>query len=593
MQVVTYAVVDPSADTDAMEAQITEMVSRLAPAAFNRVGFSYDELIAAGGRWDFLFQPVTDVYLGSATIGNPIGPTGSKSNLQIFGIIAIFVLLIACINAMNLSTARSSRRATEVGVRKALGSARGGLMAQFLVESLLFSALAMVVAIGLTLALMGPFNQVAGKALSPSTLATPGFVGFAIGLSLFVGLLAGIYPSLYLSAFRPIEVLKGRVTAGRRGQRFRNALVVTQFAISIALITSTLLVRGQMAYFGDRDLGFEDEGVMVISNHDHRLGTQSRAFADALRSQGDVLEVSVTTGVPTTFSFEDYYKVEGRGDEQFEMASFLVDDRFVSTLGMEMVSGQAFPPGSPANSRSVILNQVAVSQFGLADPIGKAITYPGVGDFTVIGVVQDFNFRSLQEPIRPFGLMHQSSDAYSIPNSSIAVRIRADRLSETIAAVGATWEQFAPDQPFEYEFLDEIMLAQYENELRLQTLLLIFSTLAIIVACLGLLGLAAFVAERRTKEIGIRKSLGATEGSLMTLLVRDFTKWVLLANLVAWPLAWLWVKDWLKDYAYQSDVSLWPFLIAGGAALVIAVATVGYQAARTARADPVKALRYD
>jgi putative ABC transport system permease protein len=369
--------------------------------------------------------------------------------------------------------------------------------------------------------------------------------------------------------------------------------VVTQFAISIALITCTLLVKGQMSYFGDRDLGFEDQGVMAISNHDHRLGSQSGAFTDALRDLTAVVEASVTTGLPTTFSFGDYYKVEGRGDEQFEMDSYLVDDRFVDALGIQVVAGEAFPPGSPSNARSVILNQVAVSQFGLVDPIGKAITYPGAGDFTVIGVVQDFNFRSLQEPIRPFGLMHESSEAYVVPNSTIAVRVQAGRLPETIAAVRTTWEQFAPDQPFEFEFLDQIMAAQYENERRLQALLLIFASLAIIVACLGLLGLAAFVAERRTKEIGIRKSLGATEASLMGLLVRDFTKWVLLANLVAWPVAWFWVNDWLEDYAYQTEVAPWPFLLAGGAALIIAVATVGYQAVRTARADPVNALRYD
>lgn len=593
MQVTTYARVAPRADLVAMEEQITDLVARRAPPAFTQVGFSFDELLEAGGRWDFRFQPIQDVYLGSADIGNRVGPTGSIRNLKIFGVVALFVLLIACINAMNLSTARSSRRANEVGVRKALGSARSGLMAQFLTESILFSFIATVLAVALAWMLLGPFNQIAGKSLSLSVLLTPTGLGILLSAVFGVGLLSGVYPGLYLSAFRPVEVLKGRGPSGKGGRRFRSVLVVVQFTISIELIACTLLVRGQMDFFRDMDLGFERQGVMVLSNHDHRLGNSADAFVDALMEQGLVESASISSGVPTTFSFEDYYKVDGRGDEQFEMASYLVDDHFVDTYGLEVMEGQAFQPASPVNRRSVILNQVAVSQFGLVDPVGKRITYPGVGDFTVIGIVRDFNFRSLDQPIRPFGLIHESSEAYQIPNSSISVRVPVDRLQESIAAVRAEWERFAPDQPFEYTFMDQNLEAQYAEQRRLESLFLIFAALAILVACLGLLGLAAFVVERRTKEIGIRKSLGATDTSLVQLLIRDFTKWVLLANLLAWPIAWMWVQDWLEDFAFQTEVSLWPFLVAGLAALAIAVLTVGLQAARAARADPVTALRYD
>jgi putative ABC transport system permease protein len=593
MQVATYAVVpDPTRIPD-METRLAELVADYAPPAFTRVGFSFDELISAGGHWDFLFQPMTDIYLGSDDIGNRVGPTGSRTNLYIFGLVAVFILLMACINSMNLSTARSTSRANEIGVRKALGSARAALVGQFMAEAMLFSVMAMVMAVILAAVLMGPFNQISGKSLSLAVENQGWLLGALIGMTVLTGLLAGSYPSFYLSGFRPIDVLKGSFVSGRRGLRFRNSLVVTQFAISIALIVCTVLVRSQMLFFRQADMGFEDGGVLVISNDNDRLGNRAEAFRQGLESEPGVLSAALTTGVPTSPAFEDYFKIEGKGDELYELASFRVDDAYIATLGLEIVKGQGFSPDQPSRNQSVILNEVAVAGYGWDDPIGKIVNYSDAGDFTVIGVVRDFNFRSMQVPIRPLALFHWTSELFNIPNSSIAVRVGPDNIDSTIDLIRARWDAIAPDAPFEFAFLDDTVSSQYESERTLERLFLIFAGLAIIIACLGLWGLAAFVAEKRTKEIGIRRSLGASVPSVLALLIRDFTKWVLMANLLAWPLAWLWARDWLQEFAFRVDIGFWPFLAAGAVAFSIAVLTVGYQALKTARANPVEALRYE
>jgi putative ABC transport system permease protein len=593
MQVVTYAVVEDAAAIPDLEARITNMVADRAPPAFTRVGFSYPELLESGGYWNFVFQPLTDIHLGSGHAGNRLGPTGSRTNLNIFMVVALFILGIACINSMNLATARSSNRANEVGVRKVLGSDRRSLMSQFLMESMLFSALAMLLALALAAVFLGPFNQIAGKSIR-LTLLNPGWLPFAlVGLTIFVGALTGSYPSLYLSAFKPVQVLKGGAISGRKGRRFRNGLVVLQFSISIALIICTLLIRNQMVFLREADMGFDKEGILVISNQNRRLGDQVESFKGSIKGLASVANVSVSTSVPSSFAFQDYYKIEGRGDEQWDLASYLVDDDFTDTIGLEIVEGRGFSGETGSGADGVILNQEAVRRFGWEDPIGKIITYPSVGDFHVIGVVRDFNFRSLQVSIDPFALFHESSKSYTIPDGSILVRLGTGDFPATLAQLEDEWNAVAPDAPFEYSFLDERIDAQYGTERRLERLFLIFAGLAIIIACLGLWGLAAFSAEKRTKEIGIRKSLGASVAGVLGLLVRDLTKWVVMANLIAWPFAWWWANRWLEGFAFRVGIGLAPFVWAGGTALLIAFLTVGYQAARTARSNPVEALRYE
>ena len=321
MQMATYAIVDEKASLKELEAKITDLVALHAPASFDRVGFSYDELISGGGRWNFVFQPLTGIYLGSQHIGNRVGPVGSRTHLYIFSVVALFILLIACINFMNLATARATSRAREVGVRKVLGSVRRNLVGQFMTEAMLQSVLAMVFAVGLAAALLVPFRQISAKPLDLNLLQTAWLPAALVLMTLIVGFLAGSYPSLYLSAFKPIEVLKGSIVSGRSGQRFRNGLVVLQFAISIALISCTLLVHNQMRFFRQTDVGFDKENVLVISNENDRLNNQAASFKEILQSRPQIVHAALTTGVPPVYGFQDYYKVEGLGDEQYDRAT--------------------------------------------------------------------------------------------------------------------------------------------------------------------------------------------------------------------------------------------------------------------------------
>ena len=593
MQVTTYAVVHDPASVSAIETGLKELVARHAPAAFQRVGFSYDELMQSGGRWDFVLQPLDDIYLGSQGIGNRLGPRGNRTYLYILLIVALFIPIIACINFMNLSTARSVSRAKEVGVRKVLGSERKSLVGLFMTEAVLLTAVAMVIAIGLAAVFLYPFSQFAGIHLESSALSSGLWPVLLLPATLLIGLLTGSYPSLYLSRFSPLAAMKKSPTTGKEGRIFRNGLVVFQFAISIALIVCTLLVNKQMRFFEHVNMGFEKEGLLVISNENDRLGDQAASFADLIQTEASIVSAAQTTGIPFSSAFQDYYKVEGRGDEQFDLISYTVDDDFMETMGLEIIEGQGFSEEFPSTRRGVVLNESAVIQFGLENPIGKTITYPSAGAFEIIGVVKDFNFMSLHEPIMPFALFHLESETYSIPNAYVVARVQMGQIEQTLSKIQEVWQSFVPDAPFEYSFLDDNLAAQYRSERLLQTIFFIFSTLAIVIACTGLVGLAAFVAEKRTREIGIRKSLGATVPGLLILLVKDFIKWVLVANLIAWPLAGFGMSWWFSGFAYSVEMGYAAFIIASGVALLISVMTVGYHASKVALSNPIQSLRYE
>ncbi|MFQ5650883.1 MAG: ABC transporter permease [bacterium] len=593
MQVVTYAVVNERAALGEMEAKIADLVSQRAPDAFRRIGFSFEDMIEQGGHWKFVFQPLTDIHLGSARVGNRLGPVGNKSYVYIFSAVALFVLLIACINFMNLSTARSSGRAKEVGVRKVLGSVKRNLINQFMVESLVFSGVALLLSLGLVELLLGSFNQIADKSLHFNLFQPVWLPVFLIALTLAVGLVAGSYPGFYLSSFRPVEVLKGRINAGMKSSGLRNALVVVQFAISIALIICSLLVKDQLDFVTEKDMGFAKESVLIISNENHRLGDNAKTYRDLVKGKSEIVNASLTTGVPPVFGFQDYYKVEGVEAEQTDLVSYMTDENFVQTLGLKIVQGRGFAKEFSTDDRSVILNETAVRQFGWKDAIGKKITYPSRGDYTVIGVMRDFNFTSLHRQIVPFALFHVSSNSYTIPDSYIAIRVRTRELGKLLRRLETEWHALAPATPFEYSFLDDNLESQYRAEQRLGNIFLIFTSLAILVACLGLFGLTSYSAEQRTQEIGIRKVLGASVAAITMALLKEFTKWVLVANLIAWPVAWFAMNRWLQNFAYRIDISWSVFALAGGLALVIALLTVSTQAIGAALANPVESLRYE
>jgi putative ABC transport system permease protein len=593
MQVVTYARLRNNASVPAIESKVKQIVAHYAPAAFHRVGFSYDDLMKNGGRWDFVFQPLKDVYLGSTQIRNPLGPIGNRSYVYSFSLIAAFILLIACINFMNLSTARSEKRAREVGVRKTLGSSRNSLIAQFVLESMVYSLLALPIALFLVELLMGPFNNIAGKSLNLNLFDPLWQIPALFFLVLSVGLVAGSYPGLYLSSFLPVQILKTPIHTGAGGKRFRNVLTIFQFAMSIGLIVCTLLVQKQLSFLKNANLGFDKENIVVISNMNNPLGNQLDAFKDKIKTYSEVTDASVSTGVPPNYGFGDYYKVPGKGDEQFELVSYMVDEDFIKTLGVQLDQGRGFQKDHPADAESVILNETAVKQFGITDPIGKTINYPSKGNYTIIGVTKDFNFIDLHSPILPFALFEHTSNSYEIPNSYIIVRLKGRDVAAGISLLESTWKSFTNRTPFEYSFLDQNLSQQYTSERNLGKIFLVFSLLAIFIGSLGLLGLTAFVTERRTKEIGIRKILGASIPQIVMLLSKEFTKWVLIANVIAWPAAYYGMNKWLKDFAYRTDISVWIFVASGAMALLIALLTVSSHAIKAATANPVESLRYE
>ena len=594
MQVVTYVQLRDGASPASIETRFPDLIRQFAAAGFKRVGLSYDELIKGGGRWGFVLQPLTDIYLGSASIGNRLGPIGDRTQVYLFSIIAVFIVGVACINFMNITTARSTNRAKEIGVRKVLGSDRAGLLKQFLVESTIFSFLATPIALFLVEVFLPPFNHLSGKSLVFNVF-DPWWLPCAIVLlAAVVGLVSGIYPGLYLSSYKPAQAVKGAFASPSKGRRLRNMLVVMQFAITIALIACTILVKEQMDYVRERDLGFAKRGIVVISNENDRLGGKAEAFRDALTSNPEVVSASLCSGVPPGYGFEDSYTVEGGGGDKFDINSYMADDNFISTLGISVVKGRGFSKKF-SDSASVILNESAVRMLGLADPIGRIIDYPGGGmiKYRVIGVMKDFNFSSLYSPITPFALFHISSKSYTIPTSDIVIRVRENNLSSTLQMIESEWKSFAPSTPFEYTFLDQSIEAQYRSAERLGQLFLIFSVLTIIIACVGLFGLATFATERRTKEIGIRKVLGASETEVVELLSRDFVFLVLLANVIACPVSWYVMHQWLQTFAYRTDINWLLFAVSGGIALVIALLTVSSQAIKAALANPVEALRYE
>jgi putative ABC transport system permease protein len=387
------------------------------------------------------------------------------------------------------------------------------------------------------------------------------------------------------------------LTAGTRtasgGKIFRNILTVLQFAISIGLIVCTFLVHKQMDFIKNADLGFDKENIVVVSNVNNPLGSQLEAFKEKVKTYSRVIDASVSTGIPPNFGFGDYYKIPGRGNEQLMLVSYTTDEDFLKTMGVRLKEGRGFLKDHPTDAESVIMNETAVKQFGINDPIGKTINYPSKGDYTIIGVMKDFNFMDLHSPILPFALFDSRSNSYQIPSSFVIVRLKGNDLAADISLLESTWRSFTNKTPFEYSFLDQNLAQQYTSERNLARTFLIFSFLAIFIACLGLLGLSAFVTEQRTKEIGIRKVLGASIPEIVALLSRESAKWVLIANVIAWPAAYYTMDRWLQNFAYKTSDGVWIFVISGGAALLIALLTVSFHAIKAAMANPVESLRYE
>ncbi|MFB3133215.1 MAG: ABC transporter permease [Rhodothermales bacterium] len=535
-------------------------------------------------------EPITDIHLHSRYEGG-FKPRSDIAYVYLFAAVGFFILLIACINFVNLATARSLNRAREVGMRKVLGAYRQQLIRQFLGEALLLSVLALILALVLVELFLPVFNGLFDKTLTLAYL-DDGFLLAALpALVLLVGLLAGIYPAFFLSGFRPATALKGRFTTGTAGARLRKALVVFQFAISVALITGTALVYSQLDYMRSKHLGF-DKNQVVVMPHAHT--GQEDALLATLLQHPNVLSVAVSQRVPVHTVNADSRPVRLEGfQETVQVDSYIIGATFLETYGMDLAAGRDFSKDLGSDADAFLINETAVKRFGWGTPeeaLGKQIAWQQKTG-PVVGVVRDFHLDSMHEPITPLVLHMLPEESWW--RTFISVKIRPTDTAGTLAFLEQTWSAFAPENAYEYVFIDESFEQLHRADARFGRIFGTFATLAIVIACLGLFGLAAFTAEQRTKEIGIRKVLGASVSSIALLLSTAFTKLVVAAFVLATPIAYLAMTRWLENFAYRVEMS-WPiFLLAGALALAIALLTVSYQAIRAALANPVKALRYE
>lgn len=530
------------------------------------------------------FQSLKDIHLRSQDIND--GQNHSDIHMVwLFGAIAGFILLIACINFINLSTAKSATRAKEVGLRKTIGSDRGSLIRQFLSESLLFSLLSFALGIMLAWLLLPYFNTLSGKSLS-----IPWHVWWLAPLlivsAVIVGLLAGLYPSLHLSSFQPIHALKGTISKGSRSN-MRSVLVVFQFTVSIALIVGTFVIYRQMRYILDKKVGFGKEQVLLIQGT-NAVGDRMPAFKRALVQLPGVKSASVSDYLPVagTKRNDNLFAEEGKSQEGAPVSGQLwtIDHDYVKTMGMHIVEGRDFNVNLSTDSQAVVINQTMAKQLGLKDPIGKRINNTD-RTWTVIGVIEDFHFESFKENIRPLCLVIGNSP------SIVSVKVNTADMRGLVQAITSTWKDFSPHQPIRYTFLDQRFARMYTDVERTGGIFTSFAVLAIIVACLGLLGLSAFMAEQRTKEIGVRKVLGASVSSILTLLSKDFLRLVGIAVLIASPLAWYIMQRWLENFAYHINIEWWVFILAGFIATGIALLTMSFQSVKAALMNPVQSLR--
>ena len=551
-------------------------------------GEKFDAFISKGNSWDYILQPMLSIHLTSDLNGE-FETNGNQTYVYIFLIVGIFVLLIACINFMNLATAKSSLRAREIGIRKVVGSTRSRLMTQFLSEAILTSFLALLIGIIIVELLLPSYCNLIGRQLSIDYFSNTYVIPILLLLAFIVGILSGAYPAFILSSYIPVQVLRGQVASTSGKSKVRSGLIIFQFSIAIFLFISTITVFYQLKYLSSVKLGFDKDQVLVVKNP----GTLRNVdfFKNEVSRLDEVIGVTGSNTLPGK-SFNNIGFGAEDVEEHFTLNICVCDYNFDKTMKLQIEKGRFFSKEFKSDSLAVVINRKTASLLGWDESLGKKLNNwsNNQGIFTVIGVVEDYHYESLHSEIRPMALF-LSGGYYTSTEKYLSIRLNTKNLSETLAGIKNIWEETAPGKPFEYSFLDEDYDKLYMNELQTGKLFTIFSLLAIFIACLGLFGLAAFIAERKAREIGIRKVLGAGIPGLVNKLNLNFIKWVLAANIIAWPAAWYIMKAWLQNFAYRIDMNIWMFIASGSMALIIAVVTVSYQSIKSAMLNPVDVLR--
>ncbi|QIA06591.1 ABC transporter permease [Draconibacterium halophilum] len=571
-------------DVDAkLEGLVTKYVG---PTVKQYMGVSFEDFLAQGAKYRWYAQPISEIHFDRDVSQGP-EPLGNKSYMLIFSIIAVFILVIACINYMNMSTARSAKRAKEVGIKKALGSNHKSLVIQFLSESIFVTLIALVLALVLIKLMLQGFNSLIDKQLVfyyfNNFKTIPLMILFGIG----IGIIAGSYPAFFLASFNPVKVIKGvHKSEGSQG-KLRSGLVIFQLIVSIILFSGAFLISKQLSFLQNKELGFNKENLVVINKANY-LGNRMSSFKNELLAQSGILQITNTSSVPgrinTSSTFFHHSANDPRG-----MNNIWTDCDFIKTYEVELKEGRFFEEGNPSNARSVVLNELAVKRLDIEDPIGKKLYQQEKTDedaYTIIGVMKDFNCESLHQEMSSLVIFNGNGE-------NLTVRIAGGELQQSLKTIQQTWDKFANGQSLDFVFFDEDFGRLYNAEVRTRKIVTIFSGLAILIACLGLLALAAFVAEQRTKEIGVRKVNGARIGEILLSLNRNFMKWVGIAFVIAVPGAWYLLNNWLENFAYKTNLSWWVFALAGLAALILTIITVSWISWKAATKNPVEALRYE
>lgn len=583
----TYIRKTPGTNPTDINAGLERLVNlHVAEELEREMGINFDDFRKQGGMYSYLVFPMTDTHLKSEYIDDMEGSSDMKY-VYIFSGVGIFILLIACINFMNLSTARSAGRAKEVGLRKTLGSQRGQMIIQFLSESLVYSLVAVILAVGISFLVLPQFNMLAGKELSLAVLTQPTFIIAVLVLVVVVALLAGSYPAFYLTSFNAVDVLKGKVRSGMKSKGVRSTLVVLQFAVSTFLILSTLVVYQQLSYMQSKNLGLDQHNLINIQNTG-RLRSGREAFRSQLENFPNVVNTSFTNNAFPGVNNTTVFRIKG-SDIDYLAGKYYADWDHLDVMKLSLKEGRFFSRDFASDSSAVIMNEAAVKEFGRENPLQMELL-----DFNnevpdtirVIGVVKDFNFETLKSNVRP--LLIRLTDV----SRNLLIRYQGNP-QDVISILENQWKQNAPDEPLEYTFVDQDFDALFRAEMRLRNIFTVLSSLTIIIACLGLFALVAFTTEQRTKEIGIRKAMGASKGSLIMLLSHEFTRLVVIAIVPALALGYFVVDWWLADFNYRIELSPVIFIVSSLAAILISWFTVSFQALRAAQSNPVDSLRYE
>lgn len=589
----TFIVIGDKSHAPQLIKKFPELVNKyVGPQIKQFLHVTMDEFYNAGNKYEYLMQPFLGIHLDNS-VSHDLRASNDIRYLYIFSFIAVFILIIASINFMNLATAKSATRAKEVGVRKVVGSHRKQLIFQFITESVILCLISMIIALALVQIFLPYFNSITGLEIDMSNFQKWYFPIVMLLIALVVGILAGSYPAFFLSAFVPAKVLKGDLKSGTKNGRLRGALVIFQFAISVIILIGTFIIYNQINHLINKDLGFNKEQLLVI-NRAYSLNGKMKSFKDEILKKPEITKATYSSAYPGRFNSNNGFQMEGETrDKTYLLWVVHTDEDFADTYQFKIKEGRFYEDERASDSIAVLINEKSLSQFGISEPLTKRFIRPSDDGTTfylnTIGIVKDFHFQSLREEIRPTMFLKGQDDNFLF----LTLKIRPENMTKTIKSVENMWREFTNNQPFEYNFVDERFARLYSEERRTAKLSAIFSGLAIIIACLGLFGLVSFIAQQRTKEIGIRKTLGASVPQIITLLSKEIVSLIVIASAIGWGVSYWLMRKWLENYAYHIEQNILIYLSASLILFIIAMLTISFQALKVATTNPAEALQYE